>query len=202
MTVWKSGCIFWCWSTGVCFLLSQVCFKLNNPSSLNLSSQDFSSQIFWQPFAELGLVYPFLSCTWRTNTWQSTPACIITHRGKWRVIIPSVSCSCYYSPGYFSSSLLPGCCCLMLIPSGVFSAEPLPMHQFPACIVARTISFKFRVLLFPLLNFVRILSACSSNLYRPFYMTALSCSVSIVSPSLEWKCTPLSQKPADHWWVC
>lgn len=113
--------------------------------------------------------------------------CIITHCGEWRVIIPSVSCSCYYSPGYFSSSLLPGCCCLMLLPSGVFSAEPLLMHQFPACIVARTISFKCRVLLFPSLNFKRILLACTSNLYRPFYMIALSCTVSTVSPSLEWK---------------
>lgn len=118
---------------GLVFEQSQLCFKLNNPSSLCLSSQDkdFSPQTFWWPFAELGLVYPFLSCTKGPNTWHSIPVYIILHHGEWRVIIPAVSCSCYYSPGCFSCSLLPGCCCLMLLSSGAFSTEPLPMHQFP-----------------------------------------------------------------------
>lgn len=43
---------------------------------------------------------------------------------------------------------------------------------------------KCRDLHLSLLSFIRILLACSSNLYRSFYMTALSCCVSTVSLSL------------------
>lgn len=55
--------------------LKPTLLQLNNPISLTLSSQGkiFSSQLSWWPFAELGLVYPYLSCTERLKISHSIP---------------------------------------------------------------------------------------------------------------------------------
>lgn len=111
------------------------------------------------------------------------------------------SCSCWYSPGCFCPSLLPGALLTHIQLSANHCLQGLscragPQPGTPSLSLQGAVAFQGQ----DLLNFVKLKLAHSSRLSRPLWMAALSSNIlSRACSHLQtwWECSP--SPPSCHW---